>query len=168
MYPVRLGYDKAVARINKLMENGHYPEALVTSVFTVEKTLSRTLRQIIVSAGFASKQADKLIGNIKGFDAIKNSWEVYEPSNQKLTDLILSEDWKQFKDAATMRNKMIHGERVYELETCRKETVKVLSALERLKLNFDEIYGYSGWSTFVKRLKPQLHTDPKAKVGSSY
>ena len=161
MYPVRLGYKVAISRINELMKNGHYPEALVTSMFTVEKTLRRTLRQIVVSAGFASKQADKIVGNLKGLDALKNAWELYEPTNKKLTELIPPEDWKQFKDAATMRNKMIHGERVYELKTCKNEAVKVLSALDSLKTNFDNIYGYSGWETFSKRLKARLHSDPK-------
>ena len=37
------------------MKNGHHPEALVSCAFTVEKTLRRTLREIVVSAGFASK-----------------------------------------------------------------------------------------------------------------
>ena len=146
------------------MANGHHPEALVTSMFTVEKTLRRTLRQIVVSAGFASKQADKLVGNLKGLDALKNSWELYEPNNKKLTEIIPPEDWKQFKEAATMRNKMIHGERVYELETCEKEAIKVLTALDKLKITFDTLYGYSGWETFSKRIKTQLHSDPKVKI----
>jgi hypothetical protein len=37
MYPVRLGYDTAVTRIRRLMRNDHHAEALITSVFTVEK-----------------------------------------------------------------------------------------------------------------------------------
>jgi len=164
MYPVRLGYKTAISRINKLMTNGHHPEALVTSMFTVEKTLRRTLRQIVVSAGFASKQADKLVGNLKGLDALKNAWELYEPNNKKLTEIIPPEDWKQFKEAAMMRNKMIHGERVYELETCEKEAIHVLTALDKLKINFDTLYGYSGWETFSKRIKTQLHSDPKVKI----
>ena len=164
MYPVRLGYKAAISRINKLIKNGHYPEALVTSMFTVEKTLRRTLRQIVVSAGFASKQADKIVAHLKGLDAVKNSWEIYEPNNKKLTELIPQEDWKQFKEAATMRNKMIHGERVYELETCKNEAVKVLAALDKLKTNFDVTYGYSGWETYSKRIKSQLHSDPKVKI----
>lgn len=164
MYPVRLGYKAAVSRINRLMKNGHYPEALVTSMFTVEKTLRRTLRQIVVSAGFMSKKADKIVGNLKGLDAIKKSWELYEPNSKKLTELISPEDWKQFRNTATMRNKMIHGERVYNLETCKNEAAKVLLALDRLKTNFDELYGYNGWETFARRAKSQLHSDPKVKI----
>jgi hypothetical protein len=164
MYPVRLGYDTAIKRIRKLITNGHHPEALVTSMFTVEKTLRRTLRQIVVSAGFASKYADKIVGNIRGLDALKKAWELYEPNNTQLSSIIPAADWKLFKDAAEKRNKMVHGERVYGLETCRKEAEKVLDALDRLKKDFDSRYGYSGWVTFSARVKGRLHADPKVKV----
>ena len=164
MYPVRLGYDTATKRIRQLITNGHHPEALVTSMFTVEKTLRRTLRQIVVSAGFASKYADKIVGNLRGLDALKKAWELYEPNNTQLSSIIPSADWKLFKDAAEMRNKMVHGERVYELETCRKEAEKVLAALDRLKKDFDSRYGYSGWATFSARVKSRLHAVPKVKV----
>lgn len=61
MYPVRLGIDVAKNRINSLIENGHQAEALLTAVFTFEKTLHRTLKQLIVSSGFRSKDANQLI-----------------------------------------------------------------------------------------------------------
>ena len=65
-----------------------------------------------------------------------------------------------------MRNKMVHGERVYELETCRKEAEKVLDALDRLKVDFDDSYGYSGWATFSARVKSKLHADAKVNIES--
>lgn len=164
MYPVRLGYDAAIKRIRKLMKNGHHPEALVTSMFTVEKTLRRTLRQIVVSAGFASKYADKIVGNLRGLDALKKAWELYEPNHVQLLSIIPQADWQTFKVAAEMRNKMVHGERVYELETCRKEAEEVLDALDRLKTDFDTRYGYSGWSTYSARVKSRLHADPKVNI----
>ena len=136
MYPVRLGYDAAVKRIRKLMKNGHHPEALVTSMFTVEKTLRRTLRQIVVSAGFASKYADKIVGNLRGLDALKKAWELYEPNHVQLLSIIPQADWQTFKAAAEMRNKMVHGERVYELETCRKEAEEVLDSTRQVKNRF--------------------------------
>ena len=164
MYPVKLGIEEAKKRINTLIKNGHHAEALVTSMFTVEKTLRRTLRQIIVSAGFTSKQSDKIISNLRGLDSVKNSWELYEPNNKKLTDLISQEDWKQFRDVATMRNKMIHGERVYNLDKCKNEAINVLKALDKLKDKFDNVYGYSGWETYSKRIKSKLHSDPKVNT----
>lgn len=164
MYPVKLGYDTAVNRIRMLITNGHHPEALVTSMFTVEKTLRRTLRQIVVSAGFASKYADKIVGNLRGLDALKKAWELYEPNNISLSSIISASDWKLFKDVAEMRNKMVHGERVYQLETCRKEAEEVLIALNRLKNDFDSRYGYSGWVNFSSRIKSRLHADPKVTI----
>ena len=41
MYPVKLGYAEAVQRINALIAHGHDAEALITTAFTVEKTLRR-------------------------------------------------------------------------------------------------------------------------------
>ena len=164
MYPVRLGYETAVKRINKLNENGHHAEALVTSVFTVEKTLRRTLREIVVSAGFASKFADKIIGKLRGFDAIKSAWEMYEPNNEKLTNIIAAVDWKLFVDAASMRNEMVHGVRVYDLSVCEDKSSEVLDALDRLKTLLDKRYGFSGWETCSKRIKHRLHLDPKVRI----
>jgi hypothetical protein len=164
MYPVRLGYDSATQRIERLMEHGHHSEALVTSVFTVEKTLRRTLRQIVVSAGFASRYADKIVDNLRGLEALKEAWELYEPNRAKLTEIVPVGDWTIFKDAAEMRNKMVHGKRVYGLETCRIETKKVLDGLARLKMIFDQRYGYSGWKTLKGRIKSRLHEDPKVET----
>ena len=42
MYPVNLGFDAAKDRIRMLISNGHHCEALLTSVFTLEKTIHRT------------------------------------------------------------------------------------------------------------------------------
>lgn len=61
MYPVSIGYAGAIQRINELLRNGHDAEALVTTAFTIEKTLRRTLRQLVVSAGFRSTDADKIV-----------------------------------------------------------------------------------------------------------
>ena len=71
MYPENLGYESATARIGSLLSSGHETEALVTVAFTTEKTLRRTLRQRIVSARFISRVGDKLVGGLRGLDAIK-------------------------------------------------------------------------------------------------
>ena len=44
MYPVSLGLDEALKRIDKLLTNGHSAEALLTAVFTLEKTMRRSLQ----------------------------------------------------------------------------------------------------------------------------
>ena len=72
MYPVKLGYKDAVKRVHTLIENGHDAEALLTAMFTAEKTLYRTLRQLVISSGFPSTQADVLMGKFKGIESIKS------------------------------------------------------------------------------------------------
>lgn len=62
MYPISVGFQSALDRIKLLIENGHHAEALVTSVFTFEKIVMRSLRGAITARGFTSKQADRIIG----------------------------------------------------------------------------------------------------------
>jgi hypothetical protein len=164
MYPVRLGFAVATSRINSLLKNGHDAEALVTAVFTVEKTLRRTLRQLVVSAGFISRIADKISGNLRGLDSVKNAWEIYDPKHRKLLDLISAKDWNVIKDAAEMRNKLVHGERVYALAMCRSTAKDVLVVLGNLKMTLEKEYGYSGWVKGRFRRTSQLHKDPKVLI----
>ena len=74
MYPVRLGFDSAKLRIKKLMINGHHAEALLTSVFTFEKIIHRTLKQLIVFAGFRNSDADLLLKQMRVFKRQKEIW----------------------------------------------------------------------------------------------
>lgn len=169
MYPVGIGYTGAIARINELTSNGHHAEALVTSVFTVEKTLRRTLRQLIVSAGFRSTISEKIVKDLRGLDSIKKAWEFYDASHRLLPDVVGNADWKKFQDAATMRNKLIHGERVYKLDDCQQHAADVLAALDRVKAILDREYGYSGWEKLRIRKRSRLHIEPlhKGTQGSS-
>jgi len=166
MYPVRLGFSVAISRINSLLKNGHDAEALVTAVFTVEKTLRRTLRQLVVSAGFISRMADKISGSLRGLDSVKNAWEIYDPRHRKLTELVPARDWSVIKEAAEMRNKLVHGERVYALASCRKTAKDVLAVLANLKTILETEYGYSGWVRGRFRRTSHLHKDPKVLISS--
>jgi hypothetical protein len=163
MYSVRLGFEEAIKRIQELAKNGHFAESLVTSTFTAEKTIRRTLRQLVVSAGFKSTIADKILNNIRGLEALKKNWEFYEPNHMKLTDIISSEDWKIIKDNSERRNDLVHGTRVFSLSLCKTETTKNIAALSNLKRTFDNTYGYSGWTKTAIRKHSKLHTDPKFK-----
>ena len=45
MYPVKQGYiDDVDNRLNALINNSHHSEALLASVFVMEKTIRRALR----------------------------------------------------------------------------------------------------------------------------
>jgi hypothetical protein len=160
MYPVNVGYEGAIERINNLMANGHHAEALVTTVFTMEKTLRRTLRQMVVSAGFRSVIAEKIVKDLRGFDGIKKAWEIYEPEHRTLPHIVGNDDWKILQHSAAMRNKFVHGERVFHLSVCRNQTNSTLAALARVKEKLDREYGYSGWDRIKVRKKSRLHVDP--------
>ena len=121
MYPVSIGYEGAIQRINDLLRNNHDAEALVTTAFTIEKTLRRTLRQMVVSAGFKSTIAEKIMKEIRGLHAVKNAWEIYDPDHRALISIVGDDNWRSFQEAATMRNKLVHGERVYKLADCRRQ-----------------------------------------------
>ena len=164
MYPVKLGYEKAKGRINTLTKNGHHSESLVTSVFTAEKTIRRTLRQLIVSTGFKSTMADKIIRRMNGIFQLVDAWELYEPKHRKLIEVVTPADIQIIKGAAQKRNKLIHGEQVFSLNICKGETQKVLEALDRVKLKFDQEYNYSGWEVAKGRKVSMLHTDPKVRI----
>ncbi|WP_394730020.1 hypothetical protein [Altererythrobacter sp. GH1-8] len=147
-----------------MSDNGHYAEALVTTAFTVEKTLRRTLRQLIVSAGFRSIDAESIVKGLGGLDRIKNTWEFYDPQNRKLTTVIGAEDWSTFKQTSIMRNKLVHGECVYGVGSCANQLSKTLEALYRTRNCLEDVYGFSGWQKLKVRKKSRLHAHPLVKV----
>jgi hypothetical protein len=130
-------------------------------VFTAEKTIRRTLRQLIVSSGFKSIIASKVIGRFNGVYQLVDAWELYDPQHRKLTDVVSANDIKIIKEAAQKRNKLIHGEQVFKLDLCKEETKKVIEALDNIKRQFDTEYGYSGWTNIAVRKVSSLHIDPK-------
>ncbi|MFN2622162.1 MAG: hypothetical protein ABR611_04890 [Chthoniobacterales bacterium] len=163
MYSVQLGFDAAVKRVESLLKASYNSEALVTSVFTAEKTLRRTLKQLIVSAGFISRHATEISGNIRGLRDIGRHWQLYDPEHRTLVVLLGNPDWQVFTEAAKMRNDMIHGASVYPSAMCIQQTKAVLAALRRAKKKFDDEYGYSGWTSNSIRKKSALHGDPRIK-----
>ena len=167
MYPVRLGFDGAIKRMRKLIRNGHSAEALLASVFCVEKTLRRTLRQLVVSAGFTSKQAETLCSTVRGFDAIKKNWRVFDPHGRTLPSFVTSTQWQDIKTGVEMRNKLAHGERVYELAACKKQATAVLDAFSALRTAFQSTYGFDGWERIAVRRKSRLHANPKVNMGNA-
>jgi len=164
MYPVKLGYDGAVTRIEALLTNGHSAEALVTTAFTVEKTVRRTLKQLVISAGFTSRSADQILKGLRGFAALRQAWRLYDPRERDFGQVVPPGTLGSIERTAEMRNKLVHGERVYDLEECAAQTRLALAALGSIKTSFDAEYGYSGWTVGKKRLAARLHVDPKVKV----
>lgn len=164
MYSVRLGYKDALARIQTLASHGHHAEAMLAVQFTIEKTLRRTLKQLVVSAGFKSVVANKLMKNFRTLEGIKNAWEAFDPQHRKLPLIVGQQNWQVIMQTAQMRNDLVHGTRVYPTAECRSQTNSALTVLSAIKTNFDEIYGYSGWSKVRTRKSSKLHSDPKVDL----
>lgn len=154
MYPVSLGYGEAVRRIQALLNNGHEAEALLTSVFTLEKTIRRMLRFYAVRRGFTSKQSEILFAKM-GFHQLKDVWSCFEKNNRSLPDTV-GTAWQKIPAAVTMRNRIVHGEQVFNLATCRAEAENVLKALDALRQQTLNDVSYDGWSRLPVRVKPRL------------
>lgn len=154
MYPVSLGYNEAVRRIQNLLENGHDAEALLTAVFTFEKTVRRMLRFYAVRRGFTSKQSELLFSKM-GFHQLKDVWACFERENRSLPDTV-GKLWHCVPSAVTMRNKIVHGEQVFKLAACRIEAENVLKALDAFREHVLKNVNYDGWSRLPVRIKPRL------------
>jgi hypothetical protein len=155
LYPISLGFEEAEKRITKLIANEHYAEALITSVFSFEKTIRRTLRFFAVSRGFTSEQAEVLFSNM-GFKDLKEVWFCFDPHHRSLPDLIANTRWQHVQAAVTMRNKLAHGERVYKLAECKTAAENVLASLNELRTILLAEVGFDGWSRLPVRRKPAL------------
>lgn len=155
MYPISLGFPEAERRINALIKNGHHAEALVTAVFTFEKTVRRSLRYMAVARGFTSTQATVLFEHMS-FNRLKDMWICFDKTQQPLSARAGNKAWQHIPNAITMRNKLIHGERVYKLDECRKETRHVMVALRTFQTSLKNNIGFDGWSKLPVRRKAEL------------
>lgn len=164
MYPIRLGYEKAVSRVNKLMKNGHHAEGFVTTVFTLEKTFYRVLKQLVVSAGFPSTQAEVLLQGFRGFENIKRVWECFDPRHERLSVFLSARQLHVIAEAQTMRNNLVHGKKVYGLPKCNKKARELLTILAEVRKTFRRRYSFDGWSKIKRRTKSYLHRDSRVKV----
>ena len=155
VYPVTLGFDEALRRIDSLMANGHKAEALVTTVFTFEKTVKRSLKCMAIRRGFTSKHADILFNN-SGFKNLQEFWPAFDPHGESLSKILGNPVWQPVPGAVTMRNKLAHGERVYNLVDCEKHAKLVLVALKALRTELTARIGFDGWSRIPVRRKSAL------------
>jgi hypothetical protein len=154
MYPVSLGYNEARRRIQILIENGHLAEALLTSVFTFEKTYRRALRYCVIARGFTSKQTNVLLKQ-KSFRDLMELWQCFSPNNERFPAMMGLHHQKLIK-AIDMRNKLVHGNQVFTLEQCATEVGNVLDALDTLRDKLTQNINYDGWTRLPVRTKSRL------------
>lgn len=154
MYAAKLGLENAVERIKQLKREEFEAEALVTSVFTLEKLLRRTMRYAIKARGFNNTQAEKLLG--RGFDQLKNQWEIFDPQHRRLTSLLTQPEWKQLMEAVQMRNALTHGVQIFSVGKCKKNTNHVLRVIEKLHEEIIDSFGRDTWKIQPARTLPRL------------
>lgn len=158
MYPVSLGFSQAEARIRQLLSNGHSAEALLTAVFTFEKTLRRSLKYCIVARGFTSKHSEEILGR-RGFQDLTKLWPCFAPTHETLAAFV-GDRWQHVQPAVTMRNKLVHGERVYKLADCGAAANQVLDALIDFRSQLAAEVGFDGWSRVKVRRAAKVEWNP--------
>jgi hypothetical protein len=158
MYPVTLGFSQAEARILELLANGHSAEALLTCVFTFEKTLRRALKYCIIARGFTSKQSEEVLGQ-RGFQQLVKLWPCFAPQHQTLPAFV-GKKWQYVQPAVTMRNKLVHGERVFDLADCNTAATQMLGALNDFRTQLQTNVSFDGWSRIPIRRKGRLSWYP--------
>lgn len=154
MYSVSLGFPQAEARIRKLLKNQHSAEALLTSVFTFEKTLRRALKYCIVARGFTSMQSEEILGR-RGFKELQGLWPCFSRNHETLP-VFIGGSWQHVPPAVTMRNKLVHGERVFNLADCEDAANQVLTALTTFRARLQAEMQFDGWSRIPTRRKGNL------------
>jgi hypothetical protein len=156
VYPVSEGFEEVGVRLTALIKNGHHAEALLASVFALEKTIRRSLRFCALNRGFSSSQCDSLFARMC-FDQMKNAWPVFEKDHRTLPDFIGNNVWQHVPEAVTMRNKMVHGARVYQLAECKDKAELVRVAIAALRDKSIAELGCDPWSQLPGRKKSSLN-----------
>lgn len=164
MYPLRMPYRKVRSRLKALVKDGYCSEALVTSVFTAERLLRRTLVQLVVSAGFTSSDAFRIVQKMSGLVAVKESWSLYDPKGRTLVQVIGNPTWHVLRAAAKMRNDMVHGLRTYSYASCKRKARELIEVIDMLKDQLETTHEFDGWGMHRKRRVSVLHTDPKVPI----
>lgn len=155
MYSVNLGFNEAIDRIESLLKNEHNAEALVTSVFTLEKTMRRSLKIAILARGFSLKQSQRLTER-KGFNDLKSMWDLFDKDYRSLSIFIGEDFWQHVLPAVEMRNKLVHGVRTYNSTACKNSAVHVLSALKKLHETVQIEYKCDPWQRIAGKRLPRL------------
>jgi len=105
--------------------------------------------------------SDKINDQIRGVHKIKEIWAIYDPLERKLSQILPANDLLIISEAATMRNKLVHGQKVFKIAEYKDKTALARGALDRMVAISNNEYGYSGWTLAKRRNKSKLHVDAK-------
>ena len=155
MYPISQGYAEVNARLDALARNGHYAEALLATVFAMEKTIRRSLRFCVLNRGFTSKHCDNLLKN-KGFQDMNALWPIFEKEHRTLPEFVGQNVWQHVPEAVRMRNKMVHGASVFKLADCRDTATNVRTAMGALRARSMSDLNCDPWERLPGKRKSSL------------
>lgn len=146
MISIKRKYVTARARLDALPQWAQPAEAFVLTTFFVEKILRRTLVQLMIRHGMTPAAAfetsnDKLSGLWK----VRNAWKEYDPKKRQLEAVIGTDAWQTIKDAAKLRNELVHGSGYKAEKIYSQNHANLLKALDVVHSQFKSEYSYSGW-----------------------
>lgn len=156
MYPIKWRFERVRKRLRALLEDEevHPFEALLIAVSVSDKLMRRVLMHLMVLDGRSRKKALKIIQHCPGLTALEAKWPELDPEKQ-LADVIGQPDRDLLKEAYDMRSVLVHGEGDPGVRKSREYAALVVDAIDRIKGNFGQRYGFSGWKGLGRPTKPQ-------------
>ena len=91
-----------------------------------------------------------------GVKDMKRVWPVFERKYITLCEFIGENVWQHVPEAVIMRNKIVHGSRVYSLSDCRDKALRVKIAIEVLSNTAMQDLGCDPWSRLPRKKKTSL------------
>ena len=164
MYSIKSEYTTVRRRLDEIEQWALPSERFVFSVFLMEKLLRRTLVQLVVSAGFTTEEAFRIVKEMSGVERVGQNWRRYDPHGRTLVAVIGNATWQIVQQSATRRNELVHGSDHRSELSYKRQMRRLLQALDGIKDSLDATYGYSGWRGMQTRDATALHRDPKVRV----
>lgn len=164
MTSIKRSYKHARARLDELREWATSAEAFLLSFFLTEKIIRRTLVQLVIWKGKTPDDAFKTVGDLS-IGAVKDAWKKYNPNKHSLDAVIGTTNWDVIKDAAKLRNELVHGSGHQAQKVYNRQLKKLIPALDEIKNIFAAEYGYSGWRGMKdsggNKILPPTHRPPR-------
>jgi hypothetical protein len=145
MISIKRTYNTARRRLDELPKRTTPAETFVLTVFFIEKILRRTLVQLVILKGSPHADAFETVKTLRGLHAVRDTWKKYDAKKQTLESVIGADAWAQIKEAAKLRNELVHGSGYQAEKVYRKLNPALLKCLDSVVTAFTKEYGYAGW-----------------------
>ena len=84
---------------------------------------------------------------------MRRAWPVFERDYRTLPEFVGNSVRQHVLEAVTMRNKIVHGSRVYSLSDCRNKALRVKNAIEVLRNTTMQDLGCDPWNRLPEKEK---------------